>query len=162
MRCTRVKRLVERCVDGSLKAVVARKVEAHASSCRRCTRRLEEARMITLLLGRATTLQAPQGFARKVMANVYGRDLREPLPSARSLAAARLYRRLALSFLLSACVLALSLLLPRGAYSTLVGSGGPSAGISQKGAVVVRNALLGAKGAVRGILLETRNEGRGR
>jgi hypothetical protein len=75
-------------------------------------------------------------------------------------APSRMYRRLGLSFLLAAGVLAASLLVPRVSYPSLVGKG--EAGLSQEGSAVVRGALDGAEIAVRGILREQGNGGSAR
>jgi hypothetical protein len=72
-------------------------------------------------------------------------------------APSRMYRRLGLSFLLTAGVLAASLLVPRVAYPVLVGRG--DEGLSRGSSVVVRSALNGAETAVRGILREQGNGG---
>ena len=71
-------------------------------------------------------------------------------PAAR---AARAYRRMGLSFLLTAGVLALSLLVPRIAYPAIVGREGTQ--IAQGSSSVVRGLLSGADHTVRGALGES-------
>ena len=102
-------------------------------------------------------LGAPRGFSQRVMNAVY----REALAGApagasqaqSSLRVSRLYRRLALSFMLTGAVLAVSLLVPRGAYPTLIG---PAAGTALGAAptAAVQSALVGAADAVQGALGE--------
>jgi hypothetical protein len=108
------------------------------------------------------TVRAPRGFADRVMDAVYRESLggRSPAPEAAGLRAwpratvSRLYRRLGWSFMLTAVVLAMSLLIPHGAYSTLIrpGNPGPSA--------AVHNALMDAGEAVKEALGERQNGGR--
>ena len=172
MRCAHVGPLVERFIDGSLGAHAALQVEAHARSCSRCTKRIEAARAIAQALGAGASVGAPKGFAAKVMEGVYRQALSAPheplgaplpadMAAARSpVAAGRFHRKLGLSLVLTAGVLAVTMLIPRGAYPTLAGSG--RTGISRDGAVVVQNALLGAGSTVRGILGETVKEGKSR
>jgi hypothetical protein len=169
MRCAHVGPLVERFVDGSLGEHAVMQVTAHARACSRCTKRIEAARAVAHALITDASARAPKGFAAKVMEGVYRQALsapREPLgaplpadrtPARSPVAAARFYRKLGLSLVLTAGVLAVSMFIPRGAYPTLVGSG--RTGISREGAVVVQSALLGAGSTVRGILGETVKEG---
>ena len=72
---------------------------------------------------------------------------------------ARAYRRLGISFMLTAGVLAVSLLVPRAAYPTLFGAQGSGVRLEEGGAAVVRVALDGADSAVRDILREQANGG---
>jgi hypothetical protein len=119
-----------------------------------------------LLEGARETVRAPRGFAQKVMDAVYRESLagRSPAEAARgiSLAAAarasrpmvsRMYRRLGLSFMLTAAVLAASLLVPHGAYSTLIGGGSDTA-LGAGPSAAVQNVLVGARHAVQGALGE--------
>jgi anti-sigma factor RsiW len=175
MRCAQVDRRVERFVDGALDAARALKVEAHLLSCARCNARVDAARGLLKGLG-APMDRAPTGFAARVMDAVCREALAGgPRPSASEslevrqarLPAQRIYRRLGLSFVLTAGVLAASLLVPRAAYPGLLGTGSAAAGLSREsGAVVprgfgpvVQNALNGADSVVRGILREQANGG---
>ena len=113
-------------------------------------------------------VNAPQGFAQKVMDAVYreslaGRPLAaRPEPSVKILRrgahassgpiVSRMYRRLGLSFMLTAAVLAVSLLIPHGAYSTLIKSGGADAGLAAGPSAAVQEALIHAGHAVQGAL----------
>ena len=120
-----------------------------------------------LLEGARENVHAPSGFARKVMDSVY----RESLAGRSSPAAAagrgtvlsaavrmsrptvaRMYRRLGLSFMLTAAVLAASLLVPHGTYSTIIGSGFAAPGTGPS--ATVQRVLLGAGHAVQGALGE--------
>ncbi len=69
-------------------------------------------------------------------------------------AASRLYRRLGWSFMLTAAVLALSLLIPHGAYPTLIRAGEAEAALGAGPSAAVRNALAGAGETVQGALGE--------
>ncbi len=104
----------------------------------------------------AGPVRAPRGFAQRVMNAVYrdalagvpaGEPSAVPVPSRVS----RLYRRLALSFMLTAAVLLGSLLVPRGAYPTLIGSSAGTA-LGAGPSTVVQSALVGAADAVQGAL----------
>ncbi len=67
---------------------------------------------------------------------------------------ARTYKRIGLSFVLTAAVLAASLLVPHGAYPMLLGgSGEPALGAGPSH--TVQNVLLGAGRAVQGALGES-------
>ena len=107
-------------------------------------------------------VRAPRGFADRVMDAVYRESLtgRSQDPEAAGPRAwpratvSRLYRRLGWSFMLTAALLAASLLIPHGAYSTLIrpGSSSPS--------VAVQNVLLDAGDVVKEALGEKRIGGR--
>jgi len=174
MRCAQVDRRVERFVDGALDFRLARQIEAHLRSCRRCSARVDAARALLNGLDSSAD-RAPPGFAARVMDTVYREALAGgPRPSApesqetsRARLPARIYRRLGLSLVLTAGVLAASLFVPRAAYPGLLGSGSAAAGLSwESGATVprgfgavVQSALNGADSVVRGILREQANGG---
>ena len=110
--------------------------------------------MERLLEGTRGTVRAPRGFAHRVMDVVYKESLaagRRPAPRR---TASRLYRRLAWSFMLTAAVLAVSLLIPNGAYPTLVSTGRAEAGLGHGPSAMVQHALTGAGEAVQGALGE--------
>jgi hypothetical protein len=65
----------------------------------------------------------------------------------------RMYRRLGVSFMLTAAVLAVSLLLPHGGYPTLIRSGSNDA-LGAGPSAAVQSALIGAGHAVQGALGE--------
>lgn len=124
--------------------------------------------------GARESARVPHGFAQRVMNAVYRESLAaRPLPAAalpgRAAApgttfghtvsrshptASRMYRRIGLSFLLTAAVLAASLLVPHGAYPMLIGSG-VEAVLGAGPSEAVQNALLGAGHAVQGALGES-------
>ena len=186
MRCAQVDRRVELFVDGALDNPLARQIEQHLRSCGRCSARVDAAR--ALLTGfMAPADRAPPGFAARVMDAVY----REALSGGQQTRPARLpvqriYRRLGLSFVLTAGVLAASLFVPGAAYPGLLGAGSAAAGFSResdaavlrgfgrRGTVyspngysriaadlgaAVQNALNGADTVVRGILREQADGG---
>jgi hypothetical protein len=64
-----------------------------------------------------------------------------------------MYCRLGLSFMLTAAVLAASLLVPHGAYSMLIG-GGSDAALGAGPSAAVQNVLAGAGHTVQGALGE--------
>jgi anti-sigma factor RsiW len=167
MRCAQVGPLVERYVDGVLDQLSASRVRAHAVTCDRCRARIDAARSLEGFLSVPPAVHAPRGFASRVMDAVYRealvdgrlraeRDARGPSAAAPS----RMYRRLGLSFLLTAGVLAATLLIPRVAYPSLAEKG--ESGLSRGSVVMVRSALDGAESAVRGILREQANGGNAR
>jgi anti-sigma factor RsiW len=158
MRCARVEALVERYVDGRLEASAAREIGEHARFCARCTARIETARRIAAAFAAVPPVRAPRGFADRVMDGVY----RQALAGPRRAAPERFYRKLGLSFVLTAGVLAVSLFIPRAAYSTLAGTGIAGAAFSRESTLAVKSALDGADNAVRGILREHVKEGSGR
>ena len=121
-----------------------------------------------LLEGAREDVHAPSGFARKVMDAVYRESLAgraSPAGAAGRRAVvtaavrmsrptvARMYRRLGLSFILTAAVLAASLLVPHGTYSTLIGSGF-NAALGTGPSATVQNVLVDAGHAVQGALGE--------
>jgi anti-sigma factor RsiW len=167
MRCAQVGLLVERYVDGALDPGQASEVSAHAMTCAGCRARIDAARSLAGFLSARPVVQAPRGFATRVMDAVY----REALVDGRlrvernvsgpaAAAPSRMYQRLGLSFLLTAGVLAATLLIPRLAYPALAERG--ESGLSRGSVVVVRSALDGAESAVRGILREQVNGGNAR
>jgi anti-sigma factor RsiW len=173
MTCTHVQPLVERFVDGALEPVIARSIEAHARSCARCAARIDAARSLLAAFSAAPAVPAPQGLFQKVMDGVYRQGL-APSPAsgtvtgaagtgaaAGGVLAARFYRRLGLSLVLTAGVLGVSLLIPRAASISLAGTGGSTV-ISRQSSIVVKSALDGAGSTVRGILGESPRGGDGR
>jgi len=111
-----------------------------------------------LLEQAADEVRAPRGFAQRVMSAVYrealtGPSAEEPAVAAPAPTVSRLYRRLALSFMITAAVLAVSLLLPRVAYPTLIGAGAGAA-LGAGPSTAVQGALAGATDAVKGALGE--------
>jgi hypothetical protein len=110
----------------------------------------------------AGDIRAPGGFAERVMSQVYREALAPraaPTAGAAGTAgmapagARRMYRRLGLSFLLTAAVLGASLLVPRAAYTSLVAFG-ERPGVRGGSVETVKSALEGAGSTVRGILGE--------
>ena len=167
MRCAQVEPLVERYVDGVLQEAQASQVRAHAATCARCRARIETARSVAGILAAQPAIHAPRGFASRVMDAVYREALVDGrLPAERvgagapGAAPSRTYRRLGMSFLLTAGVLAASLLIPKVAYPSIVERG--ESGLSRGSVVIVRSALDGAETAVRGILREQGNGGNAR
>ena len=169
MRCARIEPLVEGYVDGVLDAAQALAVEAHAQGCTRCASRIAAARLLVERLANEPAVRAPRGFTDRVMNAVYREALAGrphavgPRPDVQGddgarRVPARVYHRLGLSFVLTAGVLAVSLLVPRIAYMSLMGSVG-AAGIADGGSLVVRDALDGADSVVKGILREQENGG---
>lgn len=160
MRCARVHSLLDRLLDGALEADLAGRVSAHVAACRRCQESLAAARRLADGLASQPLTRAPRGFAERVMREVSRQALTpEPVPAAvsaeREAQRIRFYRRLGLSFMLSAGLLAVSLLIPRASYPTLIGSRVASAELSAGGPSVVRSVLAGAGRAVQGALGET-------
>jgi anti-sigma factor RsiW len=182
MRCARVDPYIEAFVDGSLDPARASEIAAHVGSCAKCAARARAAGRINRALsaqgaiGAESRARAPHGFAHRVMDTVYREALvGVPRPSdaaARAAAArgaaarrasarapARGYRRLGLSFVLTAGVLAASLFIPRIAYPSLMAASGAGAGFAGESSTSIRAALDGADAAMRGILGENGNGG---
>jgi anti-sigma factor RsiW len=160
MRCGEVRLLTAAFVEGSLGASQARLVEAHTAGCLRCSRELALERRVLEALRTAPPVRAPKGFSDKVMEGVYlqalhGSSAPEPDAPALRRLPARGYRRLGLSFVVTAAVLAASLLIPRVAYPTLF----TSADLGTGSATVVREMVQGADRAVQQILTEQNNGG---
>jgi hypothetical protein len=106
----------------------------------------------------AREVRAPRGFTNRVMNAVYREALapagaRAPRPPA-SASILRLYRRVALSFMLTAVVLVASLLVPKTAYPTLIESGVGGAALGGGPSAAVKSALAAAAAAVQGALGE--------
>jgi hypothetical protein len=102
-------------------------------------------------------VRAPHGFTHKVMDAVYREALAgRPFPEGTAVSqpsVSRMYRRLGVSFMLTAAVLAVSLLIPHGAYTTLIRSGSNDA-LGAGPSAAVHSALIGAGHAVQGALGE--------
>jgi anti-sigma factor RsiW len=158
MRCAHVQRLVEAYVDGTLEGSAAARVASHEASCAKCTARIAAARRVHAALLGAPRVRAPRGFSIRVMDAVYRQALSGAgeiaVAKAARLAPLRMYRRLGLSFVITAGVLAVSLLVPRIAYPTLVSGREAGPRFEVVGDAVVKGALNGADNTVRGILRE--------
>ncbi len=149
MRCSLARRLSDAYVEGRLDPAHAKDLERHAASCTACAERIGQMRALREALLTAPAPRAPAGFGERVMAGVYRQAL-SGRPGRDERAVARGYRRLGLSFLVTAAVLAVSLLIPRTPYAKILG--GP--GITREGTVLVRGLLAGADDAVQKALGE--------
>jgi anti-sigma factor RsiW len=171
MRCGGVGGLIDRYVDGRLDQRASRAVERHLASCARCARRAEAARALSASLAQETAIRAPAGLAERIMNSVYREALRgrpaaeggaeravsaiSPAGAAslgRSLVPAASYRRLGLSFLAAAAILAASLFVPSMAYSRLIRTEKVAVDLAPGRASIVKNVLDGAGIAARGAL----------
>jgi hypothetical protein len=119
--------------------------------------------------GARTDARVPRGFATNVMEAIYKESFAlrsaptrtsgaeqsrgHPHRAASRLMVSRMYSRLGISIMLTAAVLAMSLLVPHGAYPMLLGSG-LEAALGAGPSDAVRNAMLGAGNAVQGMLGE--------
>jgi anti-sigma factor RsiW len=163
MRCAQVDPYIEAFVDGSLDPRRASEIVAHVGSCAMCAARVRAAGRIVRSLGVEPRVRAPRGFTDRVMDVVYREALaggaRPQGVERPSRVPARGYRRLGLSFLLTAGVLAASLFIPRIAYPSLMAVSGAGAGFVGEGTTAVRGALDGADAAMRGMLGENVNGG---
>jgi anti-sigma factor RsiW len=162
MRCGNVEPLVERYVDGSLDAVTAGEMERHVRACGRCAARVTAARLLQAAFVDVPTAKAPEGFTDAVMDAVY----REALAPAaaredagRPQPVLRMYRRVGLSFVLTAAVLAVSLFIPRLSYSTLLTEHGIGAGVGEGSAVIAQGTLENADQAMRALMGGNTNGG---
>ena len=163
MRSAHVDEYIERYVDGSLPQAREGRVALHERSCARCRRRIGAARRVTAILSAEPTPRAPREFADRVMDAVYREALKgdaagwlsfeeREARAAGPLSPARIYRRLGLSFVLTAVVLSATVFIPRASYPTLVGTAGVSETVSRGGGAIVKNALNGAGLVVRDAL----------
>ncbi len=129
---------------------------ATRSPARVAPRESAAARRLAAALDGAPSVRAPRGFTERVMNEVYRQALAgQPAAEAarpRPRADGRMYRRLGLSFMVTAAVLSASLLIPRAAYPTLIGARTADSGVG--GSTAVQSVLHGADRAVRGILGE--------
>jgi hypothetical protein len=104
-------------------------------------------------------VHAPRGFAQRVMESVYRESLAGSPAAVEGGAArqypsvSRLYRRLGLSLMVTAAVLATSLLVPHGAYTSLI-RGSAQAALGDGPSAAVQKVILGAGHAVQGTLGE--------
>lgn len=109
----------------------------------------------TRLDGIAGDVRAPRGFTDRVMSAVYREALSPRTAEAVTPPTVlRLYRRIGLSFMLTAVVLAGSLLIPKGAYQTLIAPAEAGAALGSGTSAAVRSALAGAAMTVQGALGE--------
>ncbi len=148
--------LIERYVDGVLPPQSMEAVRRHLSACPRCAHRSEAAGRIAKALRGEPAVRAPLGFADSVMEAVY----REALGSGAGAAAPEqagppaagpFYRRLGLSFVLTAAVLGASLLVPSLSYARIIKMETMST-IDFAKPSLVKGILDGAGSAVRGTL----------
>ena len=157
MRCAQVEPLIERFVDGCVTRMRRAASRATRSPARAAPR--ESARRAGS--PRRSTPHRPCGPRAASPSGSWTRCTARPLPGSRRrkrrargrARTARMYRRLGLSFMLTAAVLAASLLIPRAAYPTLIGARTADAGVGRT-RLPCRAPCTGADRAVRGILGE--------
>jgi len=110
------------------------------------------------MLASTAPITAPEGFRRKVMEEVYRLSMvGYPHLAAevdRETQRGRSYRRLGMCFMLSAALLAVTLVFPRASYQTIFASKAVAADLSSNGARVVRMTLIGADRVVRETLMK--------
>ncbi len=154
MRHARVRSLLEAYVDGRLPPALTMEVDAHIRSCAGCAKRAEAARGLSRILEKEPAVKAPAGVLESVMDAVYREAMKGPAePLARVIpAAGGLYRRLGLSFVLTAVLLTASLVVPSLSYPRLLGSGFVKTDLEAGKQGVVKNLLDGADSVGRGIL----------
>lgn len=175
MKCREARRLLDAPAGGRLAAARAADLDMHLSRCERCREAAAKESVLAAVLSSATPIRAPQGFADRVMDRVYRQALtgapvteemrqerreetaRESRPKDRREARGRVYRRLGVSFVVSAAVLAISLLVPSIAYPGLLAA--PGAQLGRGSTSVVRGVMAGATDAVRGALGESTRGG---
>ncbi len=156
MRCSTVDSLLDKYVDGKLEADTVKEMATHVASCDACSRSLAQAVGLASALASAPDGAAPAGFRARVMSEVHHLAM-EGYPSRagaadREAQRGRFYRRLGLSFMLSAALLAVSLVIPPASYPTILATGAVAADLSAAGTPKVRAALTGADRLVRGTL----------
>jgi len=157
-RCVKVQSLLDRYMDGVLAPNVEQAVRDHLATCSACARSFALAQGIAEALASPAPLPAPEGLHRRVMDEVYrlamagyphraGADEKEAQRG-------RFYRRLGLCFMLSAAILAVSLVIPRVSYPTIFAGTAVAADLSSNGARIARITLIDADRVVRGTLMK--------
>ncbi len=158
VRCSTVNSLLDRYVDGRLAPGRAAEVSAHLASCSACAARLATARLLAAGLAFQTTAAAPAGFRRNVMEKVYRLGMAGyPSRAVETDKEARrggFYRRLGLCFMLSAAILAVTLVIPRASYPGILASKVVAADLGSDRTSIVRMTLVGADRLVRGTLMK--------
>ncbi len=154
--CRRISPLLERYADGRLAPRMTRRVSLHLASCSACRNRLEIAQSIAGALRAEPPVAAPRDFRAVVMDHVYRLSL-AGYPSRwaeeeKETQRGRFYRRLGLSFMLSAAILTVSLVVPRISYPTILPGKTVAADLSAGGSSVVKGTLADADRVVRGAL----------
>jgi anti-sigma factor RsiW len=150
MRCRRVDELADRYVDGLLVPELAAAVARHERACPRCATRITDARRLAGALEYPAAVRAPSGFAARVMDGVYRAalagipDAAAPDPGRAPDLRLRTYRRLGLSFMLSAAVFAAMLAVPQGFLPAAVRTERVAAGFSRERQSPIKGALDGA------------------
>ena len=160
MRCRDVGPLADAFAEGRLPKDLAREIEHHAATCARCASLVLDARAVRAALSSAPHARAPRGFTDRVMTAVYRQALvgaAERREEAAKVRAAATYRRLGISFVVTAGILAISLLVPRAAYTGLLTGRGGEIGTGSN--VMVRQVMTGAADAVQEVLGESGKEG---
>ncbi len=154
--CRKISQLLEPYADGRLEPAVMTKVSRHVACCSACARRLASVRRLAEALASEAAIAAPPGMREKVMTGVY-RLARDGYPSRaqteeREVQRGRFYRRLGLCFMVSAAILAMSLIIPRLSYPAIFTGKAVAADLSPGGASVVRTTLADADRVVRAAL----------
>jgi anti-sigma factor RsiW len=150
--CQELSRQVARYVDGRLDEAAAATLAAHAARCARCRALIGAERRLSAALARGPAPRAPETLAESVMAAVYREALAprgaDPAPEL----TAKTCRRMGLSFVLSAALVAVVLLFPPGLLPPEFRTEGVAAALQGSRTSVVKDALAGADAAVRGAL----------
>ena len=149
MKHRQVESLLDKYIDGRLDPPRAADLAAHLESCSRCARLASAARALVSALSSVPPFPAPKGFRRRVMDEVYRLSLADRPPredADRESRRGKFYRRLAFSFMVSAALLAVSLIVPRMLQPFSAG------GLQAEGASMVKVTLLEADRLVRGTL----------
>jgi hypothetical protein len=97
-------------------------------------------------------LHAPAHLLGSVMDAVYRESMRGPVEPEAPAVPTRTYRRMGLSFVLSAALVVAALLVPPGLLPSAVRPDGLAVALNAEGQSVVRSALVGANALVRGAL----------
>jgi anti-sigma factor RsiW len=154
--CRTINPLLERYADGRLNPRSREEVSRHLASCALCRQRLDEVNRVAAALGAEAGRAAGPGFGARVMGRVYalaaaGYPSRAPAQE-KEIQQRSFYRRLGLCFMLSAAVLAMSLVFPHLSYPSILGSKAAAADLSAGGISAVKATLADADRAVRGAL----------
>jgi anti-sigma factor RsiW len=155
LRCREVAALLGAYVEGRLPEARSREIDAHAAGCPRCEAAIAVERRVVAAVASEPPIHAPGSLAVKVMAAVYRASLGGEAPPVDPVIISRAYRRIGLSFVLSAALVATALVVPGGLLPGLARPAALAAALEKGGGSVVRSALVGADALVRGALRPT-------
>lgn len=114
MKCSQADDLIDKYIEGRLSIESANKLEEHIKECDRCRRELYTRKSVYILMTNDRTIKAPDGFEKIVMSAIEGIDSKViwKQHAAGQEKYNRVYRRLGISMVISACIMLFSVSLP--------------------------------------------------